>query len=98
MKVLIAEDSDSDRLILGALLRKLGHEVVEAKDGTEAVALFTTAEPEIVLLDALMPRMDGMEAARHLVAGTETSTYWAGYMDGAVRAGDRAAREVLERL
>lgn len=29
-------------------------------------------------------------------AGTETSTYWAGYMDGAVRAGDRAAREVLE--
>ncbi len=31
-------------------------------------------------------------------AGTETSTYWAGYMDGAVRAGDRAAREVLDRL
>jgi monoamine oxidase len=31
-------------------------------------------------------------------AGTETSTYWSGYMDGAVRAGDRAAREVLDRL
>ncbi|HSE08428.1 MAG TPA: FAD-dependent oxidoreductase [Nocardioidaceae bacterium] len=31
-------------------------------------------------------------------AGTETSTYWSGYMDGAVRAGDRAGREVLERL
>ena len=31
-------------------------------------------------------------------AGTETATYWNGYMDGAVRAGDRAAREVLERL
>jgi len=31
-------------------------------------------------------------------AGTETSTYWAGYMDGAVRAGDRAAREVVDRL
>ncbi|MFZ5848779.1 MAG: flavin monoamine oxidase family protein [Actinomycetota bacterium] len=31
-------------------------------------------------------------------AGTETSTYWSGYMDGAVRAGDRAAREVLEHL
>jgi monoamine oxidase len=31
-------------------------------------------------------------------AGTETSTYWSGYMDGAVRAGDRAAREVLEAL
>jgi monoamine oxidase len=31
-------------------------------------------------------------------AGTETSTYWTGYMDGAVRAGERAALEVLERL
>ena len=31
-------------------------------------------------------------------AGTETSTYWAGYMDGAVRAGERAALEVLDRL
>ncbi|MDP3968833.1 MAG: FAD-dependent oxidoreductase [Nocardioides sp.] len=31
-------------------------------------------------------------------AGTETSTYWSGYMDGAVRAGDRAAREVVDRL
>ena len=31
-------------------------------------------------------------------AGTETSTYWSGYMDGAVRSGERAAREVLDRL
>ena len=31
-------------------------------------------------------------------AGTETSTYWTGYMDGAVRSGQRAAREVLEKL
>ena len=31
-------------------------------------------------------------------AGTETSTYWSGYMDGAVRSGERAAREVLAGL
>ena len=31
-------------------------------------------------------------------AGTETSTYWMGYMDGAVRSGERAAAEVLDRL
>ena len=31
-------------------------------------------------------------------AGTETSNYWAGYMDGAVRSGERAAAEVIERL
>jgi monoamine oxidase len=31
-------------------------------------------------------------------AGTETSTYWNGYMDGAVRSGERAAKEVLDEL
>ena len=31
-------------------------------------------------------------------AGTETSTYWNGYMDGAVRSGERAAKEVLDQL
>jgi monoamine oxidase len=31
-------------------------------------------------------------------AGTETSTYWNGYMDGAVRSGERAAREILDEL
>ena len=66
MKVLIAEDSDSDRLILSALVRRLGHEVFEARDGIEAVALFADLRPDIVLLDALMPRMDGMEAARQI--------------------------------
>ncbi|MFO8142394.1 MAG: response regulator [Marinobacter sp.] len=68
MKVLIAEDSDSDRLILSALVRKLGHEVFEASDGIEAVAMFVDVQPDIVLLDALMPRMDGMEAARQIKA------------------------------
>ncbi|GGC75424.1 ATP-binding SpoIIE family protein phosphatase [Marinobacter halophilus] len=68
MKVLIAEDSDSDRLILSAFVRKLGHEVFEASDGIEAVALFADVQPDIVLLDALMPRMDGMEAARQIKA------------------------------
>jgi len=66
LKILIAEDSDSDRLILSALVRRLGHEVVEAADGIEAVTLFSAHQPDLVLLDALMPRMDGMEAARQI--------------------------------
>ncbi|WP_303289159.1 fused response regulator/phosphatase [Marinobacter sp. SS5-14b] len=68
MKVLIAEDSDSDRLILATLVRRLGHQVVEVSDGIEAVARFSEFQPDIVLLDALMPRMDGMEAARQIKA------------------------------
>src|SRR5690554_3990616 len=68
LKVLIAEDSDSDRLILTTLVRRLGHQVFDASDGVEAVARFSELQPDIVLLDALMPRMDGMEAARHIKA------------------------------
>ncbi len=66
LKVLIADDSNSERLILKTLLTRLGHDVVEASDGLEAIARFEDFTPDIVLLDALMPRMDGMEAARQI--------------------------------
>ncbi|MBD3642345.1 MAG: fused response regulator/phosphatase [Marinobacter sp.] len=68
MRILIADDSDTDRLILQALIKRLGHEVIEAVDGLDAVEKFGEGQPDIVLLDALMPRMDGMEAARHIKA------------------------------
>jgi len=68
LRILIADDSDTDRLILQALIKRLGHEVIEATDGLEAVEKFREGSPDIVLLDALMPRMDGMEAARHIKA------------------------------
>jgi len=68
LRILIADDSDSDRLILKTLLRRIGHEVDDAANGLEAVNLFRQSAPDIVLLDALMPVMDGMEAARHIKA------------------------------
>ncbi|MEX2476123.1 SpoIIE family protein phosphatase [Marinobacter sp.] len=68
LRILIADDSDSDRLILKTLLGRLGHVVLDAANGLEAVQLFRQASPQIVLLDALMPRMDGMEAARQIKA------------------------------
>ena len=68
LRVLIADDSGTDRLILKSLLKRIGHEVLEAADGLEAVAIFQREQPDIVLLDALMPQMDGMEAARHIKA------------------------------
>lgn len=68
LRILIADDSDSDRLILKTLLRRLGHEVEDARNGSEAVDIFQTSGADIVLLDALMPVMDGMEAAHHIKA------------------------------
>lgn len=64
LKVLIADDSPSDRLLLEALVRKAGYEVLPAEDGVEALEVFNREAPDIVLLDALMPRMDGFEVAR----------------------------------
>ncbi len=64
--VLIADDNRMDRMVLTKILRKEGYEVLAAVDGVEALELYATCEPEIVLLDALMPRMDGVEVARSI--------------------------------
>ena len=64
LRILIADDNHSDRMILHAILTRLGHDVVTARDGMEAVDAFRTEQPQMVLLDAMMPRMDGLEAAR----------------------------------
>jgi response regulator NasT len=69
MQILIAEDETIIRLDLHALLEKAGFEVVaEARDGEEAVELARVHEPELALLDVKMPRLDGIEAARRILA------------------------------
>ncbi|MCB1645974.1 MAG: fused response regulator/phosphatase [Pseudomonadales bacterium] len=64
IKVLVADDNESDRMILSTILKKQGHQVVQAENGQRAVELFTSEQPHLVLMDALMPEMDGFEAAR----------------------------------
>ena len=64
LTVLIADDNPSDRMILGRLVEQLGHRVIRAENGREAVEQFARQRPNLVLLDALMPEMDGFEAAR----------------------------------
>ena len=68
LRLLIADDSNTDRLILSAILTRQGHEVRAAEDGQAALALYEAWQPDMVLLDVMMPRMDGMEAARRIKA------------------------------
>jgi response regulator NasT len=68
-RVLIAEDETIIRLDLRSLLEGNGYEVCgEARDGEEAVALARTLEPDVAVMDVKMPRLDGLEAARQMLA------------------------------
>ena len=66
LSILIADDNASDRLLLSAIVRRQGHDVLSASNGEEAVALFKALRPQLVLMDAVMPVMDGFEAARQI--------------------------------
>ncbi len=66
--VLIADDSDTDRLLLQAIIRSQGHRPLLARDGLEAIKLYEAQRPDIILLDAIMPNMDGFQTARHIKA------------------------------
>ena len=64
--VLIAEDDPSIRSALQAYLQAKGMDVITARDGAEAIALLDQALPAVVVLDLLMPKIDGLEVLRHL--------------------------------
>ena len=66
LTILIAEDSAADRMLLSRIVRRQGHEVLTAANGAEAVETFRQQRPHLVLMDAMMPVMDGFEAARQI--------------------------------
>ncbi|AKV07440.1 chemotaxis protein CheY [Pseudomonas fluorescens NCIMB 11764] len=68
LTILIAEDSAADRMLLSSIVRRQGHEVLTAANGAEAVEAFRQQRPQLVLMDAMMPVMDGFEAARQIKA------------------------------
>jgi signal transduction histidine kinase/DNA-binding response OmpR family regulator len=60
--ILLAEDHNDNRRLIARLLASLGLEVLTARNGLEAVALFEQHQPELILMDIQMPEMDGIEA------------------------------------
>lgn len=68
LRILIADDSQTDRLILQTILRKDGHTIYSVADGVEAVEAYQEHLPDLILMDALMPRKDGFDAAREIKA------------------------------
>lgn len=61
---LVVDDDPSLRLYMSAALKKSGFNVLEAESGEAALGLFTTGRPDLILLDLVMPGMDGFETCR----------------------------------
>ena len=65
-RILIVDDNDANRDILRARLQAHGYELMEAADGEEALAAAREQLPDLILLDVMMPKLDGIEVCRRL--------------------------------
>ena len=66
LKILVVDDGEENVLLLGRLLSQIGHDTVAARNGAEAVTLFVSERPDLVLMDVMMPVMDGYEATARI--------------------------------
>jgi diguanylate cyclase (GGDEF)-like protein len=66
LKVLVAEDNLADRLIIRRYLSSMGHQVLLAVDGTEAIEQFKQEDPDLILVDVQMPGMDGFATVKRM--------------------------------
>ena len=67
-RILVVDDSPTERLALTELLTREGYQVLTAENGEQALALARAELPDLVLMDVMMPLMDGLEATRTIRA------------------------------
>ena len=72
MKILIVDDDIELRELIGFVLQQAGYLVVRAADGVEALHVFTQEQPDLVLLDVTMPRMNGLDVCQRIRAEAST--------------------------
>src|SRR5262245_1857975 len=65
-RILIVDDNETNRDILAARLRVHGYEILQAADGEEALEVSRRDLPDLLLLDVMMPKLDGIEVCRRL--------------------------------
>ncbi|MEM7337181.1 MAG: response regulator transcription factor [Actinomycetota bacterium] len=70
-RLLVVDDEDNLRSMLGAALRHHGYQVATATDGPEALAALANEPPHLVVLDVMMPGMDGFEVCRRMRAAND---------------------------
>ncbi len=73
LKILVVDDSLTQRLILSAMLEAEGYKVVTANDGVEAVTKAKSELPDLIIMDVVMPNLNGFQATRAI---TNDETTW----------------------
>lgn len=71
-RILIVEDDPNSRWVLCALMRRLGYDCQVATNGQEAIELVERLGPKVILMDLMMPVLDGLETTRRLKADART--------------------------
>ncbi len=72
-RILIVDDSPTEMYKLTNMLEKHGHQVLKAENGADGVALARQEKPDLVLMDIVMPGLNGFQATRQLTKDLETS-------------------------
>ena len=73
-KVLIVDDSPTEVHVLQTMLTKNGHEVVVATTGEDGVAMAEKENPDLILMDVVMPGMNGFQATRQISKNEDTAS------------------------
>lgn len=71
-KILIVDDSPTEIRQLEDILTKRGYEVISADTGKEGITLANAEQPDLVLMDVVMPEMNGFQATRQITRGDRT--------------------------
>ena len=72
-RVLIVDDSPTETYAFASMLRENGHEVITAENGADGVAIAKEQQPDVVLMDIVMPGLNGFQATRQLSKHSDTS-------------------------
>jgi twitching motility two-component system response regulator PilH len=72
MRVLIVDDSPTEMHILSNIMEKLGHAVITADNGEQGVITAKDTKPDLILMDVVMPGINGFQATRQLNKSDET--------------------------
>jgi len=72
-RILIIEDSPTDTRVFTTLLEKNGHEVIAAGSAEDGIAAAKSEKPDLVLMDVILPGMNGFQATRALTRDPETA-------------------------